>query len=115
MGDIIKATVDGREEEYKILNRDRVIPNNATHFINLEGSVRKVRPGLYTPEPNFLRLVRPRHTFGGVTFEETGERRTPKEGEWFLTEFSNGATFATVAFTFTTSILRPVSVVDGLA
>jgi len=24
-----------------------------------------------------------RHTFGGVTFEETGEVRSPRDGEWF--------------------------------
>ena len=34
-----------------------------------------------------LRILQPqpvRHTLGGVVFEETGERRGPMSGEWFL-------------------------------
>ncbi len=38
-----------------------------------------------------------RHTFGGVTFEETGEVRLPRLGEWYAAKFRTRASLCCVA------------------
>ena len=55
----------------------------------------------------FLRLI-PRHEFGGVVYEETGEVRIPRDKEWFL--FFNSPVFkmAYGEYLADYSILRPV-------
>ena len=77
----IKATIDGVEQEFEVL-RMQIDNGPATHALD-NGCIRKA-PSVITTNPTWLRLIRPRHTFGGVVFEEVGENRPPKPGEWFL-------------------------------
>ena len=73
----IKAEIDGKEQEFEVLQTGEA---GITHY--LSGSVIHVFKDSYMGTR--LRLIRPRHTHGGVVFEETGESRFPHEGEWFL-------------------------------
>lgn len=71
----IKATIDGVEQEFEV-----VIEGLATHAICVDRTLHAIPcAGAMT----FLRLIRPRHTFGQVVYEETGEERCP-DHEWVL-------------------------------
>ena len=86
----IKAEIDGVEQEFEVLRmkHDEVRKNGpATHA--LDNSEIKPANQVITTDPVYLRLIRPRHTFGPedgpkVVFEETGEHRRVKPGEWFV-------------------------------
>lgn len=77
----IKATFEGQELEFEMLGVDTKTWPTATHYLSNDGYLAQVRPGSYC-ETLFLRLIRKRHTFGGVVFEETGESRVAKTGDW---------------------------------
>jgi hypothetical protein len=53
---------------------------------NMTSAARDSLRALLAPPPK-------RYTFGGVTFEETGEVRRPKRCEWALTPGAAGAYF----------------------
>ena len=61
-----------------------------------------------------LRLIPRLHTFGGVTFEETGEVRLVELGEWYLGVTPSDVHFRSHVFASPTAsefaILRPVRV-----
>ena len=83
MGQIIKATFHGEEQEFEVL----VSGKHGTHRINGGGIFENSGSSWYEVP---LRLIRKRHTFGGVVFEETGEVRPPGPDEWYLVNNGNG-------------------------
>ncbi len=82
----IKAPLDGKEHEFTVLGSG--IPacytSPPTHVINSVGEIHPLG-AQSTIRGNwmYLRLVRPRHTFGGVVYEEVGVQRV-QLGEPFL-------------------------------
>ncbi len=56
----------------------------ATHFYNRSGELELLPEHNVHPNYMHLRLIRKLHTFGGVVFEETGERRPVYIEDWFL-------------------------------
>jgi hypothetical protein len=75
----IKAELDGVEETFEVLSDfdERL----HTHAITGSGTV--VSKDIPHTENVRLRLVRKRHDHGGVIFEETGETRPLRGGDWF--------------------------------
>ncbi len=103
----IKATIDGEELEFEILNRNNSYQEDATHIIGNLGNIVPSEKH-HAPEFTRLRLIRKRHTFGRVVFEETGERQTPHAKQWWL----GGVNTPYPAFGGThevQTILRPVA------
>ena len=85
MGTIMIDEATGRRFEWIGDTRK----NTVTHCVNKETGF------IYEPQGNEhaydvgLRLISPRHTFGGVVYEETGEKRRHfKRGEAFLGSIS---------------------------
>jgi len=72
--------------EYEIRGAD----NEGDHFIDLGGHIKVV--GDEGVERVRLRLLKPRHVFGGVVFEETGEKRKAIRGEWVLDDHCDSPT-----------------------
>ena len=100
--------------KYEVLNRGRT--EDVTHFLETGGSISPIAPHyLANIDLVKLRLIRPRHTFGGVVYEEAGEKRKALAGEWIL-EVQNGETSPTPAFVVCAEtyseypILRPVAI-----
>ena len=75
----IKATIDGVEQEFEWLGNRA----GGTHWVNYETGFIYQTEARPAPQDVALRLIRPRHTFGGVVFEETGERQI-KLNDWYL-------------------------------
>ena len=78
------TTKDGKEWEFK---GEYHTPKAGDWFLSmLDGEV--IRAGEDSPDHSGSRrgIVFPvrQHTFGGVTFEETGEKRQAGEGEWCM-------------------------------
>ena len=75
----IKLQFEGTEREFELLPfRDQ---SPATHYI-ADGDIRECGYDEMYNTP--LRLIRPRHEFGGVVYEETGGVRNPLIGEYVL-------------------------------
>lgn len=91
MGQIIKATIDDQEQEFEMVGDSDAGRTHCEHIITRDGVI-KPRGHGHTQRVR-LRLIRKRHTFGGVVFEETGKTRTLMPGEWGLRhgliQFSN--------------------------
>jgi len=76
---IIKTDLDGQEREFEVLK-----PENGNKFAThrlFDGQLLTARANDFG---TLLRLISPRHYFGGVVFEETGEVRQAEPGEWRL-------------------------------
>ena len=103
----IKAELNGKEQEFEVLGQDTHEP--FTHWFDSHSTIRGAREEGY--HLLNLRLIRPRHTFGGVVFEETGEYRQLVEGDWF-TEKGHFPFYATptVLGNVPHTILRPVEI-----
>ena len=88
MGQIIKADIGDGEQEFEVLGKPTTFPIGevATHVIGVDCKIREAGSGTYLC---YLRLIRKQHTFGGVVFEETGERRKA-QNEWVLNEAKVG-------------------------
>ena len=106
----IKATIDGVEQEFEVTGYGRFPAVRDTHYLDSEAGVVAVPPNAPGMALH-LRLIRPRHTFGGVVFEETGERRRGQAGEWFLALGSIGCVVVGTALEY--SILRVVGFEGG--
>ena len=77
---MITLIQDGVEYTYAGLRHVK----RGEHFINNNGGIRKY---MGIQDGNLSTIVVPvplEHTFGGVTFVETGEYRKVEHGEWFL-------------------------------
>ncbi len=69
--------------EFEVLGKPTTFPiaDVATHVIGTDCKIREAGSGTYLC---YLRLIRKRHMFGGVVFEETGERQVPHADQWWL-------------------------------
>ena len=83
MGQIIKVEFEGKEQEFEALPAFRA--NERTHHF-IQGDIKSCGTGHNdTMCLQSLRLIRKRHTFGSLIYEETGERRCRVEpGEPYL-------------------------------
>lgn len=104
--------------------RFEVIPINTvgvqhTHYMKKGGTyfefdkdVLRYGPGVRAEdEPAiYLRLLRKRHTFGGVVYEETGEERVPLLDEWAMTEDS--VHYFHYGAGLTRAILKPIGTIS---
>ena len=62
-------------------------PQEGEHFMN--SPFKSVVLAVFAFTKNRMWVVREPevlHTFGGVTFKETGEVRFPRDGEWFFSD-----------------------------
>ena len=105
----IKAEIDGKELEFEMLNKGRT--EGVTHYLISDGIFPQTGTN-WREVP--LRLIRPRHTFGPLVFEETGESRFVGADEWAL----DGCHAIFVLFSDESPskempILRPVSIEDS--
>lgn len=111
MGQIIKADVNGEEREFEIL-RGADTSTDVEYVVNSSGDIVRVDQisgnfiKSYTTTK--LRLVRKQHEFGGVVFEETGERREVVLGEWFWNGYYPFAATPACLGNIKHIILRPV-------
>ena len=107
---IIKAVVEGQEEEFEIL-----IPGDRTGTHRISNGAIFINLHAWADVP--LRLIRKRHTFGVITLEETGEKADRfNRGDWYLD--SAGLPAPVGCLTKLTSeypILRPVAPQDKMA
>ena len=120
MGTIIKVSINSKEEqEFEILRINAIPYVKPTHFINGYGEIKEYAgykrdislPSAHEPD-TYLRLVRKRHTSGGVVFEETGEYRTLVIGDWFWNgEYPFAATPASMG-NMKQTIISPVAMED---
>lgn len=80
---IIKAYLGGQEREFETLGVVTLEPVGATHYVSNRGHIHATHGGPYCVTL-FLRLISPRHTFGGVVFEEEQHKQgeTLGHGEW---------------------------------
>ena len=112
----IKATIDGEELEFELLNHGRT--DDVTHYISVQGHISVIAHDFelsthLTP----LRLIRETYVFGGVVFEKTGETRKAKADEWVL-QYLLDAIRATPTFVTSNetcqeyAILHPVALED---
>ena len=91
------------------------VRSRGTHFF-YNG---RICPLLGTPVGNEMLLVaiRPRHTFGGIVFEETGEfTQYPERGQWFCPSYNpSGPTWCPTRLpqSCKVTILKPISVDSG--
>ena len=82
----IKAEIDGKELEFEELFYWGGLgkPVGATHYFTGGGGINAIGDERNMEGRLTLRLIRPRHTHGGVEFEETGENRKPEKDEFYL-------------------------------
>ncbi len=119
MGQIIKAAVDGVEQEFEVLGGhwlEQGNPQKATHVFDC-GQLMTVADSYINKTASdftFLRLIRPRHTFGQILLEETGERKAlVNRGEFYVNNDTGKAepmTYGSYGFTKDVTILRPVAI-----
>ena len=78
-----KLTIDGQECEAIGYGQ----PEEGDYGQRMDGTFHRlaVKPG--TGYWYRFRPIRKEHTFGVVTFVETGEYRLPRKGEWFLSPY----------------------------
>ena len=76
---IIKAPFEGEEQEFEVLPGSY---GTATHVITSDGSIEPWGYGYISRLR--LRILRKRHTSGGVVFEEVETRDYVDFGEWFM-------------------------------
>ena len=75
-------TDEETKHKFEVLNRGRT--EGVTHFFEPGGNIIPIAPHyLENIDLVKLRLIRPRHTFGGVEFEED-ENRLAKKGDYVL-------------------------------
>ena len=91
-------------------------PKQDESFLADNGSVFTCRTNEWAGVRAIVHPVPKRHTFGGVVFEETGERRPPGKGEWAFNKVA-GSVFCVVEGDFkyniiTCPILRPVGLAN---
>lgn len=105
-------TIEGKE--YNTVRYDKVRRDD--YFIDNVGFVYQYEyDGPSTSEVLIVVPVPVKHVFGGVPFEETGEVRFPRKGEWHLNGF-NRHSIIFADFDYDTNkwpILRPVVTVKG--
>ena len=91
MGTIIIDKETGRE--FEVLGHEHLQDGRyggATHFFSADTNEILAAPAGVLGHVLRLRLVPKRHTFGGVVFEETNEKRKPNDGEFFLGGVEHG-------------------------
>lgn len=101
---IIKTTIDGQEREFEMAGPSQF---QTTHGIDRDGHITEI--GTSSPTVVYLHLVQPRHTFGGVVFEETGEYRRPLVNEWHFYDSKSVICHNTYEASKKHTILRPVT------
>lgn len=105
------------EKEYEYRGEYREV-TSTDHFIAISTGGRLVLdPSQDNAGLGVRAIVHPvpvRHTFGGIVFEETGEKRPTVFGEWFLNQsgYPEGWYLARSACT-SYKILRRVEVTNG--
>ena len=117
MTTIITTEWEGHQREFEV-NRmwGFTASASSTHFLNSDGLHPMMKQeGFGEQYPGLaLRLIPRLHTFGGVTFEETGEVRLVELDEWYLGISESDVHFRSHAFASPTAsefaILRPVRV-----
>lgn len=106
----IKATIDGEEREFEMRSAGTVPPS--THGIDIDGNITVLDTA--RPAVMYLRLIRPRHTYAGVVFEEEETRKNVEAGEWYLNTDGGAIHYQTISTkvshgTSSYIILRPVA------
>ena len=105
---IIKAPIDGQEQEFEIVGNDgsntHVLNNYQIRLWNKNGAGDAVAGEFLR-----LRLIRATHTFGGVVFEETGEVGYPNHNDWYLHD-GKVQNHALYQYLRQEPILRPIAI-----
>lgn len=86
--------LDGSRERQPYTSYSNGANGDATHYL-VRGGVFAEHGSSRALHGTPLRLVRPRHTFGGVVFEETGEVRKPEKDEFYLGNVTDGRSVLT--------------------
>ena len=105
---IIKATIDGEELEFEVLGGKLGV--ETTHIISGRGNIELLDVNNNIHAQTHLRLIRKRHSFCGVVFEETGEVRIAHIGEAWLRGDGTVCLESLGRTAEALPILRPVSI-----
>lgn len=107
----IKATIDGVEQEFDdfFYWAGLGMPVGATHYFEGGGTIIPIGDRRNMEGRLTCRLIRPRHTFGGVVFEVDGYREP--SNEWIL-NYEQRPVFVDYTSTQKHTILRPVAICE---
>ncbi len=109
MTTIIKIELDGEWRDFELLGRWASERRKATHGI--WGNTLHTHSSTNVSPDVYLRLIAPQYTRGGVTYEETGEKRGPEIDEVYL-KYDGIPEFAHAHYHQEFRILRPVRIVE---
>ena len=100
----IKAEIDGKELEFEVMDYSDAA---CSYVITPHGQIEPWVVGMGRGVR--LRLIRPRHTFGVIVFEETGENRLVEAHEWYLAD-DGVCCWGHLGVQGSHKILRPVAI-----
>jgi len=109
----VKFTHDGKEWETDGEYRS---PKIGEWFISWDGKLDKAVFDAIDKVRLIIRPVPVQHVFGGIVFEETGEERPPRKGEWFLSKYQKDTVLACASGDYSEyvqTIVKPVRIQEG--